>query len=365
MLALENITKTFGETVALRDVCLHVQPGEFMVLLGPTGAGKTTTLRVAAGLEEPDAGRVVLDGEDATGATPAERDVAFVFQEYRLYPKLSVYDNIAFPLRSPMRRVPEGEIRATVIEVAGTLGIVRLLDRMPDQLSGGEMQRVALGRAIVRRPRLFLMDEPLSNLDAKLREQMRVELKRIQSEQAATTLYVTHDQTEAMSMADRLAVLYKGAVQQVGPPLEVYDRPANMVVASLLGSPPMNLAPCRPAEGKQVDVGPGAFQVALPPERMEDAGPDEHGHMVFGIRPEDVTLARDATGAVAMVEARVVQSLGSEQIVSVQVGGTTWKARTPEGLAPRVGETFGMFIDAARAHLFGGRIDDGGIETKG
>jgi len=355
LLSLEHITKSFGDITALRDVSLQVARGEFVVLLGPTGAGKTTTLRVTAGLEEPDRGRVNIGGQDATYMEPAERDVAFVFQNYCLYPKHTVFENMAFPLRSRMRRLPRKQVAAVVGGVAAKLGIDPLLGRLPSQLSGGEMQRVALGRAIVRRPQLFLMDEPLSNLDAKLREQMRIELKRIQADQGATTLYVTHDQTEAMSMADRLVVLHKGAIQQVGAPLEVYERPASMVVALLLGSPPMNLAPCERGQGGALSVGPGAFTVGPPPGKPRGEKTDS---LVFGVRPEDITLGRDEAPGGTRVRADVVQSMGAEDIVSVQVGAGAWKVRVPTTLRTREGETFRMTVDESRAHLFYGRMED-------
>jgi len=362
MLSLEHVTKTFGDIVALSDVNLEVARGEFVVLLGPTGAGKTTTLRVTAGLERPDRGRVCFDGADVTRAEPAARDVAFVFQNYCLYPKHTVFQNMAFPLRSRLRRAPEGEIADVVKSVASKLGIASLLGRLPSQLSGGEMQRVALGRAIVRRPRLFLMDEPLSNLDAKLREQMRVELKRIQAEQGATTLYVTHDQTEAMSMADRLAVLHRGVIQQIGPPLEVYERPASTVVARLLGSPPMNLAPCARGEGGVVEVGGGALRVRPAPGVQPRGGEGED--VLFGVRPEDVKLTRRRAPGAAPVRAQVVQSLGSEDIVSIQLGETPWKVRVPTTMQAREGEQLWMTVDETKVHLFRGKAEDIELEAK-
>ncbi|MEP6984420.1 MAG: ABC transporter ATP-binding protein, partial [Chloroflexota bacterium] len=223
---LENITKTFKETVALNDISFSIKDGEFFVLLGPTGAGKTTTLRVIAGLEHQNEGHVYFDGELSDDLPPAERDVAFVFQQYSLYPGMSVYDNLAFPLRSPLRQVPEPEIKQRIQNAAEKLRITHLLERKTAKLSGGEMQRVSIGRAIVREPRVFLMDEPLSNLDAKLRESLRVELKHIQSTQNSTTVFVTHDQIEALTMADRIAVLHGGHILQIGTPFDIYDRPA-------------------------------------------------------------------------------------------------------------------------------------------
>jgi multiple sugar transport system ATP-binding protein len=242
-LVLETVSKSFGHTRAVCDLSLRVGDGEFVVLLGPTGAGKTTTLRLAAGLETPDKGRVRIAGRDATFDTPAARDVAFVFQQYSLYPHLSVYDNLAFPLRSPVRRVPEAEIATRVAEIARLLHIEQKLRNRATQLSGGQMQRVAIGRALVRRPAMYLMDEPLSSLDAKLRAEMRVELKRVHRELSATILYVTHDQTEAMTMATRIGVLDQGRLVQFGTPREIYQDPRNLHVATRLGSPAVNLVP--------------------------------------------------------------------------------------------------------------------------
>src|SRR5215510_1982945 len=232
---LENITKRFTSITALNNVSFSIKDGEFFVLLGPTGAGKTTTLRVIAGLEKQDEGHVYFDAELADSYMPADRDVAFVFQQYSLYPNMSVYDNLAFPLRSPLRQLPEDEVKQRVKMAAEKLRITHLLERKTGKLSGGEMQRVSIGRAIVREPRAFLMDEPLSNLDAKLREALRVELKHLQKVQHSTTLFVTHDQIEALTMADRIAVLDDGHILQIGSPIDIYDHPATAVVAQLVG----------------------------------------------------------------------------------------------------------------------------------
>ena len=240
---LEGVSKRFGATSAVSDLSLTVDDGAFVVLLGPTGAGKTTTLRLVAGLERPDAGRIRIAGQDVTSASPAQRDVAFVFQQYSLYPHLSVFDNLAFPLRSPARRSPEPRIRQRVNEVAALLRISEKLEERVTRLSGGQMQRVAIGRALVRSPSIYLMDEPLSSLDAKLRAELRIELKRIQTELGATILYVTHDQTEAMTLGTRVGVIENGRLAQVGTPRQVYEDPLNVYVAARLGSPPINLAP--------------------------------------------------------------------------------------------------------------------------
>ena len=250
---LENLTKRFDDIIALDGINLDIRDQEFFVLLGQTGAGKTTTLRCIAGLDLPENGAIYLDNQQINHLTPAERDVAFVFQAHILYPHLTVYENMAFPLHP--RGLSEDEISSRVTEIASMLHIEHLLQRKPNQLSGGETQRVGLGRAMVRRPQLFLMDEPISNLDAKLRTEMRAEIKWRQRQLETTTLYVTHDQIEAMSMADRVAVLEEGRVQQVGTPTEIYDHPANLFVAGFIGNPSMNLIPCQLAtSGERVPI---------------------------------------------------------------------------------------------------------------
>jgi multiple sugar transport system ATP-binding protein len=271
-IALQGIHKRFGDVEALAGIDLEIANGEFFVLLGPSGAGKTTTLRVIAGLERPESGCVRMNGRDVTDAAPAARDCAFVFQQYSLYPHLSVFDNLAFPLRAPMRKLPAIEIRNRVERVAETLHIEHKLARKATELSGGEMQRVAIGRALVRQPRVYLMDEPLSSLDAKLREELRVELKRLQKLSGATVIYVTHDQVEATTLADRIGILEAGRIRQVGPPEQVYEAPQSVQVALRLGSPPINLLPARWFR----DVPTAAESV--------------------GVRPEDVELARDGEG---------------------------------------------------------------------
>ena len=238
---INRVSKAFGAIHAVKDVSLVLGDGELVALLGPTGAGKTTTLRLVAGLEQPDTGSVRIGGNDVTRAPPAARDVTFVFQQYSLYPHLSVFENLAFPLRSPTRRTPENEIRQVVNDVARMLRIETKLENKATELSGGQMQRVAIGRALVRRPAVALMDEPLSSLDAKLRSDLRVELKRIQKELGTTILYVTHDQMEAMTMADRIGVLEAGALVQVGTPREIYENPVSTYVAGRLGQPAINL----------------------------------------------------------------------------------------------------------------------------
>jgi multiple sugar transport system ATP-binding protein len=265
---LRSISKRFGATAAVDSLDVTIADGEFFVLLGPSGAGKTTTLRLVAGLEQPDAGAVLLDGVDVTAWQAAGRDVAFVFQQYSLYPHLTVYDNLAFPLRAPVRRVPQAQIKQRVHAIAEKLHLENKLARKATQLSGGEMQRVAIGRALVRQPRVFLMDEPLSSLDAKLREEMRVELKRLQRELGATVLYVTHDQIEAATLADRIGVLDRGRLRQIGAPQQIYDDPRALDVAQRLGTPAVNVLPRVWFDG--------------------DAAPADAAHVA--VRPEDVRI---------------------------------------------------------------------------
>ena len=340
---LENITKNFKHLTALKDVSLAIKDGEFFVLLGPTGAGKTTTLRVIAGLEKQNSGHIYFDGECVDAFMPADRDTAFVFQQYSLYPNMSVYENLAFPLRSPMRQLPENEIRQRVTSAAEKLRIIHLLERKTAKLSGGEMQRVSIGRAIVREPRVFLMDEPLSNLDAKLREALRVELQHLQKTQRSTTLLVTHDQIEALTMADRIAVLDHGEILQVGTPHEIYDHPATTVVAQLVGTPRINLLDANLQEGV-VNIDRSAMHVPIPANaKLADK-------LLLGIRPEDVKLVPDGqfSGSIALVE-----PLGVETIVHIRTGEQTLLSIVP-GTAP-----FGIDADIRfdlardRLHYFG------------
>lgn len=319
-IVLDGITKSFGAHKALRDLDLVVEDGEFFVLLGRTGAGKTTTLRVIAGLEKPESGTVSIGGRDVGGWTAAQRDVALVLQQYSLYPRLTVRGNLEFPLRSKIRNVPESEIAARVEKAAKTLQITHLLDRKVERLSGGEMQRVSIGRAIVRQPQVFLMDEPLSALDAKLRESLRVELKRLHSELRATFLFVTHDQVEAMSMGDKIGVLRQGRLVQVGTPSDIYERPLNTFVARSVGSPPMNLIEGRLA-GDAAELGGFRLPVAAARAGAERA-------VTFGVRPENVTLQAGAPG-----EARVfdIEDQGVIKVLALDMGGTRLHVTVPAG----------------------------------
>jgi multiple sugar transport system ATP-binding protein len=295
-ISLVDVSKRFGAVEAVRGLSLSIADGEFVVLLGPTGAGKTTTLRVIAGLERPDRGSVVIRGRDVTTEVPAERDVAFVFQQYSLYPHLTVYDNLAFPLRSPARRMDEAFIRRRIQQVAELLHIEQKLANRATALSGGEMQRVAIGRALVREPAVYLMDEPLSSLDAKLRAELRLELKRIQRELGTTILYVTHDQIEAMTMADRIGVMNEGVLIQLGTPREIYERPKSAYVASRLGSPAINLIPAELLAGQS------------PPARAR----------TVGLRTEHIRIfAADRPGSRARVH--WIEHLGDQNHVHLKL----------------------------------------------
>jgi multiple sugar transport system ATP-binding protein len=294
--SLVNATKRFGQTTAVDDISLAIADGEFVVLLGPTGAGKTTTLRLIAGLEPLDAGAVRIGGHDVSKDAPAMRDVAFVFQQYSLYPHLSVYDNMAFPLRSPTRRVPEDEIKRTIGEVARMLHIDHKLQNKATRLSGGEMQRVAIGRALVRQPAIYLMDEPLSSLDAKLRQELRLELKRIQRDLGATMLYVTHDQVEAMTMASRIGVLKEGRLVQLGTPREIYEDPAETYVATRLGQPRINLVPR------------GLFPDMAAPGQAE----------TIGVRTEHLKIDRHHQGKATVAR---IEHLGDQRYLHLNLEG--------------------------------------------
>ena len=359
---LENLTKRFDDIIALDGVNLDIHDQEFFVLLGQTGAGKTTTLRCIAGLDLPENGAIYLDNQQINHLTPAERDVAFVFQAHILYPHLTVYENMAFPLHP--RGLSENEINRRVTEIASMLHIEHLLQRKPNQLSGGETQRVGLGRAMVRRPQLFLMDEPISNLDAKLRTEMRAEIKRRQRQLETTTLYVTHDQIEAMSMADRVAVLEAGWVQQVGTPTEIYDHPANLFVAGFIGSPSMNLIPCQLAvSGEKVYLKLiGGYQIEVKERNIAhtliEAGGSQN--LVLGVHPEDLLVSLEQTPENISVEVYNFEPLGAETIVDLNLGknkadeDVILKSRVDPMLEVRLGQTLWMGFAPGRIHIFDG-----------
>ncbi len=343
-LKLDHVTKTFGGARAVDDLSLDIADGEFFVLLGPTGAGKTTTLRLIAGLEKPTTGALFIDGEDVRDWSAAERDVALVFQYYSLYPRYTVYQNLAFPLKSRVRSYSEAEIDERVRKAAHTLRIDHLLDRKTDKLSGGEMQRVSIGRAIVRDPKAFLMDEPLSNLDAKLREALRAELKDLQMKLGATFLFVTHDQIEAMSMGDRIGVLNKGRLVQVGTPQEIYNQPHNTFVASFVGSPAMNLL-----EGELSNGGVTAMSGKLKLPANGGISAARGGPVTLGIRSEDVQV-----GPGEAVEARVhdVENHGVEQIVTLRVDDHLFRATVPSMVDVAVESTVNFSWNPAKLHCF-------------
>ncbi len=348
---LENVTVQFGAVTALDDVSLAIDDGEFVAVLGPPGAGKTTLLRTIVGLEKPESGEVFADDENITEVYPGDRDIAIMFQNLALYPDRNVYDNLAFPLKQA--KTPKAEIRQRVTDTATVLRIDHLLKRKPGKLSGGERQRVALGRAMVRDPRVLLLDEPLSALDALLRLEMRVELKRLQRDLHRTLVYVTHDQIEAMSMPDRVAVLGRGVVQQFDTPENVYHRPANQFTATVVGSPPMNFIPCTfDTSNGAVRVVHPEFSVRVHATTAASGTIVDGASCVLGVRPEDVQLATGNVGADANVF--VTEPLGGETVVDLHLGGQVVKALTPPALAPPPGSDVRVSFDARRLHIFDG-----------
>jgi len=340
-LRLRSVSKRFGALSALTDVDLELGSNELLVVLGATGAGKTTLLRTIAGLEEPSAGSLEMAGRNALGLSPAERDVALVFQNFSLYPDWSVRKNMEFPLRAPGRKLEEAAIRERVEWAAALLKITHLLERRATRLSGGEMQRVAIGRAIVRRPKLFLMDEPLTNLDAKLREALRVELVSLRREIGAPMIYVTHDQAEALSMGDRIVVLSKGRVLQTGTPEDIYQNPASPEVARQVGQPRINLL------ALELRAGHWATKAGLP--ILPRAASHPEARITLGVRPEDITLEPSGESA-ATVE--LVENTGPAQIAVFSWGGERWHALIAKGAALRVGETVFPRLNLARAALW-------------
>jgi multiple sugar transport system ATP-binding protein len=347
-----HVTKVYGgDTPAVRDLNLQIGEGEFVVLVGPSGCGKTTALRMVAGLEEITDGEIRIGDRVVNDLAPRDRDIAMVFQNYALYPHKTVYENLAFGLR--MRKVPKDEQRRRVEEIAQKLGLADMLDRRPGQLSGGQRQRVAMGRAIVREPKAFLMDEPLSNLDAKLRVQMRAEIARIQKALEVTTLYVTHDQVEAMTMGDRVAVMRDGVLQQVDTPQRLYDAPVNLFVASFVGSPAMNLF--------EATVAGDGTQLVFGETRLDLAGAalrDYNGRrIVVGIRPEEVREASGWDGARVRGRVLLVEALGAEQLVHIEIAAAPLeRADLVDAAAQPPGPTLGV-EDLERSVTLLGRFD--------
>ncbi|AII07265.1 ABC transporter ATP-binding protein [Rhodococcus opacus] len=344
---IENLSRKFADFTAVDNIDLDIRDGDFLVLLGPSGCGKTTLLRMLAGLLEPTSGRILLDDDDITAAPARRRDVAMVFQSYALYPHLNVAKNLAFPLR--VKKMRKSEAAERVEAVAQQLDIAHLLGRKPKELSGGQRQRVAVGRAIVRNPKAFLMDEPLSNLDAKLRTATRRELTELHRRLGATFVYVTHDQVEAMTMATRIALLNNGGLEQVGTPEDVYDRPASVFVAGFLGSPAMNLldARVRTVNGTVVASAEGVTAPLWP-------GQTESRDIVLGIRPEHLRVAdpADHLGVRLSADVTSVENLGSEQVAYCEVGGATVCVRAPRPIALRAHRSAVLTADPTDVHLF-------------
>ncbi len=338
----EHVTKRYGKVEAVSDLNLDIPDGQFMTLVGPSGCGKSTTLNMLAGLDDVTEGEIYIDDQEVSTLPPGERDIAMVFQSYALYPHMSVRDNLAFALM--VRKESKDAIQQKVTQAARLLGIEELLERKPRQLSGGQRQRVALGRALVREPRLFLLDEPLSNLDAKLRVQMRAELKLLFDRLETTVVYVTHDQAEAMTMSDRVAIFNKGIVQQVGAPLELYNKPINKFVAGFLGSPPMNFLEGEIAEG-QVRGDGYAFALPAWASTVGRGAP-----VTLGMRPEDITL-RNESGPVA-ASISLVEPMGSSTIVYTRIGANLVAIETGKDTDLGVGSTVSLAIDPHRLHLF-------------
>ena len=344
--SFEHVSKRFGDVSVVEDFSLHVEDGELLVLVGGSGSGKSTILRMVAGLESVTTGSIRIGERDITPLPPRERDVAMVFQDYALYPHLTVRDNLSLGLR--LRKVPKTEIERRVRWAGGMLGLDALLDRKPKQLSGGQRQRVAMGRAMVREPLVFLFDEPLSNLDAGLRGQMRIEIARLQRRLGTTTLYVTHDQVEAMTLADRLVILDNGRIQQIGAPLEVYQRPANRFVAAFIGTPPMNFV-----EGRLASTADGvefvgeSIRVPIAPALAAGEGP-----ATLGIRPEDVVLVPAATDGSIPAQVALVELLGAHAHLHLDAGAQRLIAIVPGADAQAPGTPVHVRLDPVRAHLF-------------
>ena len=353
---LKDLEKTFDKNVpAVRNVNLEIKDQEFVVLVGPSGCGKSTTLRMVAGLEEVTSGEIHIDGRLVNDVPPKDRDIAMVFQNYALYPHMTVYENMAFGLK--LRKYPKSEIEERVQEAGQILGISHLLSRKPKALSGGERQRVAVGRAIVRKPKVFLFDEPLSNLDAKLRVQMRTEISKLHNKLDATMIYVTHDQVEAMTMGDRIAVMKDGRIQQVADPIHLYENPVNRFVAGFIGSPGMNFL-----EGKIVsDEGAlifdeGHVRIKLPDQMTEAMGPYKDKEVVCGIRPEDIVSINSGKSwenpRDIMARVEVIEPMGSETFLYLTTGTHTFIAKVDAHVEPTLGEEMPLFVNVDKAHFF-------------
>jgi multiple sugar transport system ATP-binding protein len=349
---MKDLNKKYDEVHAVKDVNLHIRDKEFVVLVGPSGCGKSTTLRMVAGLEEITAGEIAIGDRVVNDLPPKDRDIAMVFQNYALYPHMTVYDNMAFGLK--MRKFPKAEIQKRVREAAEILGIQDLLKRKPRQLSGGQRQRVAVGRAIVRHPQVFLFDEPLSNLDAKLRVQMRVELKRLHDRLETTAIYVTHDQVEAMTLGDRVVVMKDGWIQQVGEPLELYTRPANRFVAGFIGSPAMNFVDVTIQGDGNLSAHGTGLRLGIPQSFAGRLGPYKGQRVTLGIRPEDLHIAAGGDQAPYVFDAvvDVVEPLGSEILLDVKAGPNSLVARVDPTVRLKVHDGVRLAVNSERLHFF-------------
>ena len=352
--ALKNITKMYGNVPALHGVTLEIQDKEFLTILGPSGSGKTTFLRIIAGLETPTEGEIYFGDRQVNDLPARDRHVSIVFQSYALFPHMTVFDNVAFPLT--IRKTDTVEVKRRVNEVAELLGISQLLERKPRELSGGEQQRVALGRAIVRSPDIFLMDEPLSSIDANMRIAMRTELKRLQKTLGTTTVYVTHDQIEAMTMADRIAVMRNGAIMQVGTPESIYNAPKNSWTAGFIGNPPMNLIDGLYSGGDRVELSGYKVHLALPlhiSPRTKDLAAGSK--VKLGVRPEDIEVNKEPLeGPVLSGEVYVLESLGDSTVVVVKLGDSLVKAKAKPGFKAQVGDKVHLRLDPKRMAVFDG-----------
>jgi sn-glycerol 3-phosphate transport system ATP-binding protein len=337
-----HVTKRYAELEVIHGIDLDVADGEFIVIVGPSGCGKSTLLRMVAGLEEITGGQIAISGRVVNDLEPKDRDIAMVFQNYALYPHMSVFDNMAYGLR--IRGIPKAEIAQRVDRAAAILELRQLLARTPRQLSGGQRQRVAMGRAIVREPAVFLFDEPLSNLDAKLRVQMRFEIQKLHRRLRTTSLYVTHDQVEAMTLADRMIVMNAGRAEQIGTPMQVYEDPQTVFVAGFIGSPSMNFLPGKgTASGAVALAGGGTLQAGVP---VADGRP-----VTVGIRPEHAVPAMLETTALAGT-VEMVEQLGADVLIHIGYGGGTFVARVPHGMQPALGDAFGVRVEPARVFVF-------------
>ncbi len=351
----QNVEKKFGDLTIIKSLNINVEDKEFLVLVGPSGCGKTTALRLLAGLEEITSGEIKIGDRVVNDVAPKDRDIAMVFQSYALYPHLSVYDNMAFGLK--LRKTPKDEIKRRVSEAADILGIQDLLQRKPRQLSGGQRQRVAVGRAIVREPKVFLFDEPLSNLDAKLRVQMRAEISKLHQRLQTTFIYVTHDQTEAMTMASRIAVINKGNLQQLDTPQTLYDRPNNLFVAGFIGSPSMNFFPAKVVKnGEKVFVDTNDFKIQIPDELSGPYKGMDGRSVIFGIRPENIHdpefAPSNIRGEKVSSKVDVTELMGNETLLYLVSGKNTFVARVDPRSHLRVGNQPEMIFDMSKFHIF-------------